>query len=256
MTGIRGVLLDIDGTLLTGDSAIEGAPALIGRLRRAELPFRLITNTTRRPRSAIAAALGAAGFHVVEDEILVPAVMARNHIVASGRLQTALLVNPDSRVDFAGVVEDEQSPRWVVLGDLGADLTWELMNRAFLWLMQGATLVALQKNRYWHDGSRGLSIDAGPFVVALEYATGTKAELVGKPSPAFFRLALAELGLPAEEVIMVGDDLSTDCAGGAAAGCRTALVKTGKFRPGDAAGRGGAAPDAVLDSVAKLLPGP
>jgi len=53
--GVRGILFDVDGTLLDNDRPIAGAPAAIERLRAAGIPFRLTTNTSRRPRSAIAA---------------------------------------------------------------------------------------------------------------------------------------------------------------------------------------------------------
>jgi HAD superfamily hydrolase (TIGR01458 family) len=113
--------------------------------------------------------------------------------------------------------------------------------------MDGAKLVALQKNRYWRTPD-GLSLDAGPFVAALEYASGERAEVVGKPEEAFFRLALEDLGLEAGEVAMVGDDAEADVAGAKRAGLLGVQVKTGKWPP-DA--EGGEA-DLVLDSVAGL----
>ena len=116
---------------------------------------------------------------------------------------------------------------------------------------RGARLLALHKNRVWDNGVDGVVLDAGPFVVALEYATGRTAELVGKPALPFFDLALADLGLPAGEVMVVGDDLEADCRGGAAAGCRTALVLSGKTERAEAESAR-IRPDLVLDSVADL----
>jgi ribonucleotide monophosphatase NagD (HAD superfamily) len=113
----------------------------------------------------------------------------------------------------------------------------------------------LHKNRFWHAGEeRGWVLDAGPFVAALEYAAGVEAEIVGKPSGAFYELALADIGLPAGEVLVVGDDVVNDVRGGASAGCRTALVRTGKFEEG-AAARAGVRPDLMLDSMADLAAG-
>jgi FMN phosphatase YigB (HAD superfamily) len=59
----------------------------------------------------------------------------------------------------------------------------------------------------------GLTLDAGPFVAALEYASGKTALVVGKPEPAFFEAALRDLGREAHEVAMVGDDAESDVAG-------------------------------------------
>ncbi|HZE88530.1 MAG TPA: HAD hydrolase-like protein, partial [Verrucomicrobiae bacterium] len=72
------------------------------------------------------------------------------------------------------------------------------------------------------------------------------------PSRRFFDLALADVGLPPDQVLVVGDDVVNDVLGGASAGCRTALVRTGRYEPG-AAEAAEAKPDLVLDSIADLL---
>jgi len=250
--GMRGVLFDVDGTLLHNDRPIPGAPATLDRLRSRGIPFRLTTNTSRRPRSAIASVLRRGGFHVEDREVLAPCVLARRRILESGRLRAAFLLPAAAREDFEGVVEDESRPDWVVVGDLGRDFTWERLNRAYHWIHGGAALLALHQNRVWDNGVDGIVLDAGPFVAALEYATGVAAEVVGKPSHPFFELALADLGLKPGEVMVVGDDLEADCGGGAAAGCRTALVLSGKSAREDVE-RSRVRPDLVLDSVAALL---
>jgi HAD superfamily hydrolase (TIGR01458 family) len=251
IAGVRGVLFDVDGTLLDNDRPIRGAAETLERLRVRGIAFRLTTNTSRRPRSAIASVLRGGGFAVEEREILAPCVLARRLILGSGRTRAAFLLPEAAREDFEGVIEDERRPDWVVVGDIGRDFTWERLNRAFHWIQGGASLLALHKNRVWDNGVDGVVLDAGPFVVALEHATGRTAELVGKPARPFFDLALADLGLPAREVMVVGDDLEADCGGGALAGCRTALVLSGKTKRADAESAAIHA-DLVLDSVASL----
>lgn len=250
--GVRGFLFDVDGTLLQNDRPIQGAPEMLDRLRARGHPIRLTTNTSRRPRSAIASVLRRGGFRLDDREVLAPCVLARRLILESGRSRAAFLLPAATREDFADVVEDESRPDWVVVGDLGRDFTWDRLNRAYHWIRGGAGLLALHKNRAWDNGVDGIVLDAGPFVLALEYAAGVTAEVVGKPSRAFFDLALADLGLPARAALVVGDDLETDCGGGAAAGCRTALVLSGRSRREDAEGSP-VRPDLVLDSVAALL---
>jgi HAD superfamily hydrolase (TIGR01458 family) len=249
--GVRGVLFDVDGTLLTNDRPIPGAPETLERLRARGISFRLTTNTSRRPRSAIADVLRDCGFTIEDREVLPPCVLARRRILESGRMRAAFLLPQAAREDFEGVVEDEARPDWVVVGDIGRDFTWERLNRAYHWIQGGAGLLALHKNRVWDNGVDGVVLDAGPFVAALEHATGRPAELVGKPARPFFDLALADLGLQAGEVMVVGDDLDADCGGGAAAGCRTTLVLTGRTTRAAAAGAQ-LRPDLLLDSVARL----
>jgi phospholysine phosphohistidine inorganic pyrophosphate phosphatase len=255
--GFRAALLDIDGTLLEGDDPIPGAAQALRTLRARGVTLRLCTNTTRRPRRVIASVLRAAGMPVDVREIVAPSSLARQVIVESRDTRAALLVPPESLEDFEGVREDRHSPAFVVLGDMGPGFTFERLNEAFLWLRGGARLIALQKNRFWHAGDRGLLLDAGAFVAALEYAAGVTARVVGKPSPDFFRLALDELGVAPRDAVSVGDSLPNDGAGAAAAGCRTILVRTGVFDARELAASEWQ-PDAVIDSIASLaeLTGP
>lgn len=100
--------------------------------------------------------------------------------------------------------------------------------------MEGATLVAMGDNRYFR-GDDGFMLDIGPFKVALEYASGRTASVIGKPAPAFILAGCARLGLAPAAVTMIGDDAEADFAAALAAGLGGCLVRTGKFAPGDAA---------------------
>ena len=115
--------------------------------------------------------------------------------------------------------------------------------------MAGADLIALSKNRYWQRAGGELSLDAGPFVAALEYASGKSALVVGKPEPAFFELALENLRLHSGEVAVVGHDPELDVGGAQAAGLRAILVETGRYKKGT---QSPFRPDLVLESVARL----
>ena len=249
---VRGLLIDIDGTLMLHDRAVPGAAETLVRCAERGLAYRLVTNTTRRSRAATAAALCRAGIEVPPEAVLQPAVLARRMILRSGRRRAGLLVPEEARVDLVDVEADERSPDWVVVADIGRAFDYDRLNVALRWLRGGARLLALHKNPCWQPSAESdWVLDAGAFVAALEYGAGVTAEVVGKPSQAFFRLALRDMGLEAERVLVVGDDVENDARGGSAAGCRTALVKTGKFRgaPGDLAGF---EPDLVLESVADL----
>lgn len=248
----HGYLIDVDGTLLSGDREIPGSQQFLGRLRSSGIPFRIVTNTTRRPRGAVARTLRTAGIDVRDDEVLAPAALARRTIAASGRRRTLLLVADGLLEDLDGVESCWDAPDWVVVGDLGPEFTWERLNQAFRALLDGASLLALHVNRYWHDGDRGPKIDAGAFVRALEYAADVRAEVLGKPSPEFYRLALDDLGIAAQHTVMIGDDVRNDGIGAGQAGLRSILVRTGKFREADL-GSSGFIPERVIASIAELV---
>jgi HAD superfamily hydrolase (TIGR01458 family) len=243
----RGLLLDIDGTLLDGDRPIAGGPEALARLGARGLAVRLLTNTSRQGRADVGRRLRAAGFAIDDDAVLTPALLARRMILAAGGSRAALFVTPEARADLEGVDETRRSPDWVVLGDLGEGFTHRTLSEAFRLVQGGATLVALHRNPWWTPAGDPPMLDVGAYVAALEAATGRPARLVGKPSTPFFTLALGALGLPAAEVVVVGDDAEADGRGGLLAGCRVVLVRTGRWD-----GRDAPAGAWVIESIAEL----
>ena len=138
----------------------------------------------------------------------------------------------------------------MIVGDLGDDFAYPVLNRAFRHVMAGAELIALQRNRFWQRED-GLSLDVGPFVAALEYATSREAYVVGKPARGFFDEVLRDAGFDANAAAMVGDDIETDIGGAIAAGLAAVLVRTGKYRA-DAVAASGIEPTATVDSIANV----
>ena len=122
--------------------------------------------------------------------------------------------------------------------------------RAFRAVRSGAALVALQRGKYFKrpDGDH---VDTGAVVAAIEYAADVTARVVGKPSPEYFQAAASSLGVELSACLVIGDDATTDIAGGRAAGAVTVQVRTGKFADQSRAGAGERA-DVTLDSVADL----
>ena len=243
-------IVDLDGTLYVGDEAIPGAASAVSKIRASGVRLRFATNTTRRPRSALVMRLAAMGIQVDSDELFTAPVAAARWLARQGARRVSLLLPELSFEEFVGIERDDESPDFVVVGDLAEEWSFEVLNSAFRSLLGGARLVAIQKNRSWDAGS-GLQLDAGPFVAALEYASGQKAVLVGKPSRPFFETAVAALELAPSRVAVVGDSLVNDVAGGQGAGCLGVAVRTGTFREQELAGLE-RPPDAVLDSIADL----
>ena len=242
------VLLDLDGVLYVEDEPVPGARDAVAELRRRGVALRFVTNTTSRPRRQILERLDRLGFAVAPEEVATPAALAVRRCLDRGHSSVALLMNDAVKEDFAALDEVEHGAEAVIVGDLGSAWAYEPLNAAFRLLMDGAELIALQKNRYWLTPD-GLSLDVGPFVAALEYATGREAAVVGKPAPAFFETVLATLGVPAERAVMVGDDVETDVGGALAAGLAGVLVRTGKYRE-DAVEASGVEPTVTVDSIA------
>ena len=248
------ILFDLDGVLYESDSVVPGAPDAVRWFQERGIPHLFLTNTTSRPRSALVEKLSGLGIEVDESRIFTPPVAARQWLRENVDGQVALFVPPATTAEFSGLEpagETAERAGAVVLGDLGEAWDFATLNRAFRLLMAaGEThLVALGMTRYWR-ATDGLRLDVGPFVRALEYATGKEAVVLGKPAGPFFQAALALLGVHAQRTVMIGDDIRGDVEAAQRLGIRGILVRTGKFRPGDL--QLGIEPTAVLDSVAEL----
>jgi len=252
---LHGVLVDLDGVLYDADRHIAGAFDTVRWLRAQSVPHLFVTNTTSKSRAALAEKLASYGIPVEAPEILTPAVAAADWLKGNGKGDIALFIRDSARLDFRDLSclpdDAEGGAAYVVIGDLGDLWDYRTLNRAFRLLYHNpeAKLIALGMTRYWLAPS-GISLDVAPFVAALKHATGKKALVFGKPAAAFFRMAIQKLGLPAKHVLMIGDDIQADVRGAQKAGLKAALVKTGKFRSADLAGR--IRPHVVLDSIADL----
>ncbi|MGW7246885.1 TIGR01458 family HAD-type hydrolase [Streptomyces decoyicus] len=259
MKGIGAVLIDIDGVLTVSWKALPGAVEAMERLRAAGIPLVLVTNTTSRTRAAVADRLAAEGFPIGVDGILTaPAVTAAYLREHHPNARCRLINTGDVREDLAGVeivgegADDEGrgAPDVIVFGGAGEAFSYPALNAAFRCLQRGARLVAMHRNLYWRTAD-GLDLDTGAFLPGLERAAGVEATVTGKPAPAFFATALAHLGVPATEALMVGDDIESDVLAAQRVGITGVLVRTGKYLPETHRAAAGT-PDQVLDSFAGL----
>ena len=223
------VFLDLSGVLYEGSRPLAGAAAAVRRLRDAGVMLRFVTNTATESSTALARRLAHMKMPVDQSELYTAPVAARHYLLAHG-LRPYALVHPAIHDEFADLAS--AAPNCVVLGDAGNALNYPNLNRAFQLCQQGAPLVGIGMNRYFM-GEQGLMLDAGPFIRALEWAAGCSATIMGKPSVDFFATVVASTPYPACHCLMVGDDVDSDVCGAHQAGLAAALVRSGKFQPGD-----------------------
>ena len=250
LEGIAALLIDLDGVLYVEDEPVPGSLEALARLRDAGLALRFVTNTTAHSRDRTLEKLARLGFQVADHELLTPAALAVRHCLERGHERVGLVMNEEVKRDFSELRETDSAADAVIVGDLGPAFGYDVLNHAFRQVMDGAELIALQKNRYWMRAD-GLSLDVGPFVAALEFATGTEAYVVGKPARAFFLEILSDLGATAAATAMIGDDIESDIGGALHAGLAAILVRTGKYRERQVR-ESGIAPTMAVDSLADV----
>ena len=247
---IRALLIDLDGVLYVEEEPIAGATEALRRLRERGLALRFVTNTTAHSRGRTLQKLARLQFRVDGDELITPAALAVRHCLKRGHQRVALVMNEEVKQDFSELEESGDRVDAVIVGDLGSAFGYDVLNHAFRHVMNGAELIALQKNRYWMRAD-GLSLDVGPFVAAIEFASGSEAYVVGKPAKGFFDQVLASAGVEAGAAAMVGDDIESDIGGALRAGLAAVLVRTGKYRE-DRLRESNIEPTSVVDSIAEV----
>ena len=264
MRRAKALLIDLDGVLVQAGRAIPGAGEALAELESRQVPYLVATNTSIISRATLAERVASRGIHLDPSRI-VSALSVTADLTARRYPDGPLLVlsSEDARREFAGQrllpprdeLDERDGCAAVVIGDAAEALSFDNLDRAFRLVRGGARLIAMHRNPWWIT-ARGPTLDAGAFVVGLEFATRRRALVGGKPSATFFTAALRALGRPAAEVVMIGDDLRADVAGARRAGLRAVWVRSGRHEPADLTRhvtRGEPPPDAVAADFAAVV---
>jgi HAD superfamily hydrolase (TIGR01458 family) len=230
VTGVRGIVLDMEGVLHVDWAPIAGSAAAVAELAAGGIELGVLTNTTGRTRATIAERLAAIGYELPVERITTAASAAAEHLRsehAGKRVYALVERGAVGELDGIELVDDPAAAEVVLLGGPDESWTYGRLNAVFRALLGGVPLVAMQQNRWWPTAD-GPALDAGMFAVGLSYAAATEPVVVGKPSTEIYRSACRLLGVDPAEAMMVGDDPESDLAPAAGIGMRTCLVRTGK----------------------------
>jgi NagD protein len=230
--------IDVQGTLIDdkAQEPIPGAAAFIDRLNRDATPYIVVTNNTKRSSGDFLAYLQSRGLAIPPSHYL-DALMLLEEKVPKGKIAAYGGSVFLSQLVAMGYTLDFDAPE-TVLVSVSAGYDSEDFARMIAFLMNGARLVGMHDTTlYAKDGKRYLG--AGAVLRLLSYAASVPFSVVGKPSEAFYGEALRRLRLQRPEatfdaVTMISDDYAGDLTGAGALGMKTALVLSGKVRPGDA----------------------
>ena len=261
LRGVRGLVLDADGVLVLQGRPLPGSMEAVATLVDRGIPFRVVTNFSSLHRG---------GLTIDPERIITATSATAAHTAAHHRGRPLfVLAADDARREFEGqhlmtADEADAAPPGtvaaVVVGDAGDELSYRNLDIAFRLVRKGADLLSMHRNPWWLT-PKGETLDAGAYVVGLEFATGRRAQILGKPSPLVFRQAadglMADLGerLPRSSFAMVGDDMRADVAAAQRVGMRGILVLSGKTAAADveAARPVGRGPDGVAPTLADVV---
>ena len=275
LSGVRGLLLDLDGVVVLKGEALPGAAAAIAELDRRGIPYRIVTNTSFVSRASLARFGASIGIKVAPNRIMSAlSVSAADTARRFPGQPVFVLASPDALTEFAGqhllTLDEALAPgataAAVVVGDSPESISHANLNAAFRLIRNGADLVGMHRNRWWLT-PEGPTVDSGALVAGLEYAAGVRARIVGKPSRAFFVDAASALAdelavrdgrrAVRAELAMVGDDIRTDVLAAQRVGLRGVFVLSGKHDATDleaaTTGARGRRPDLVATSLREVV---
>ncbi|WP_373109216.1 TIGR01457 family HAD-type hydrolase [Streptococcus anginosus] len=248
----KGYLIDLDGTIYKGKDRIPAGEAFVHELQHRNLPYLFVTNNTTRTPETVQAML-AEQFNVETPiETIYTATLATVDYLNDKNLGKKVYVIGDvglkQAIAEAGYVEDTDNPDYVVVG-LDWEVDYEKLSIATLAIQKGAHFVGTNPDLNIPT-ERGLMPGAGSIITLIEVATRVKPVYIGKPNAIIMEKAVEHLGLPREEVIMVGDNYLTDIRAGIDNDIPTLLVTTGFTKPEEVPDLP-IQPDYVLSSLAE-----
>jgi len=248
----RNYLMDMDGVLVRGKTAIPGAQRFIDMLNDSGHQYLVLTNNPMYTPRDLAHRLQTAGLQVAVDRIFTAAIATARFIQNQRPNGKAFVIGESGLTDAVhsiGYVMTEATPDYVVLGEThGYNIAQ--ITKAIRLIADGARFVATNPDPSG-PSEDGLVPACGAMAALIKEATGVAPFFVGKPNPYMMRSALNYLGAHSEETIMIGDRMDTDIVGAVSSGLDTALVLTGVTRRSEIE-RFPYQPTYVLESIGEM----
>lgn len=251
------LLLDLDGTVFAGSSALPGA---VDALAAVDVPQFYVTNNASRRAPDVAAHLTDLGFDAVAEQVVTSAQagarMLAQQLPPGSR---ALVVGTDGlaqevREVGIGVTRSADDRPAAVIQGHSTTTDWAILSEAVLAINNGALWVACNVDATL-PSERGFLIGNGSMVAAVANATGQQPLVAGKPAAPLMADAIERSA--STRPLVVGDRLDTDIAGAVAVGVDSVLVLTGVSGVIDLVIAGPEQrPTYVIDDLRGLLGGP
>ena len=250
---LRVFFFDVDGVLSVGKAKPHylGGREVVRRLKESGRKTFVLSNNSTQTRREVHRNLKQLGFTFDIEDILTSSYLTAQYLTRRfGETRFNLIGEIGLKHELEAAGHHESGNPQVVVVGLDRGLSYNKLDDALRFLRKGAVLVGVYGGAVYMS-ARGPALSAGPIVKALEFASGKRAVLIGKPSPRMFRLALQLANEEASRGVMVGDQIETDVLGARRAGVRTILVLTG-VETSETVKHSRIKPDAVIENVDAL----
>lgn len=231
----EGYLIDLDGTIYRGSEPIPAGRRFVEQLQARQIPFLFLTNNTTKTPETVANRLANEFSIHVGPEIVYTATLATiDYLNDANKGKKVYVIGEPGLIEpilAAGYVWEEETPDYVVVG-LDTDVTYEKFVVATLAIQKGATFIGTNPDKNIPT-ERGLLPGAGSVIAMIEASTQQKAIYIGKPEAIIMEKAVETLGMEKANVLMVGDNYTTDILAGINNGIDTLLVLSGFTQKAD-----------------------
>lgn len=228
MLAYQGYLIDLDGTMYRGKEEIPGAKEFIARLNEEEVPYVFITNNSSLAETAVVEKLASFDINTSVDHVLTSAVATAKYIQSQKSGARCYVIGEDGlqeAIADAGLLVTDVDCDFVVVG-IDRDINYEKLKKASLLIQQGATFVSTNRDAAIPT-EEGLVPGNGSLTALLAVSSGIDPIFIGKPETIIMNEALQMIGLARNEVLMIGDNYTTDISAGIRSEIDTLMVLTG-----------------------------
>jgi HAD superfamily hydrolase (TIGR01450 family) len=255
LKSIRIYFFDLDGVLCVGKENPQylGGREVVMKIKSLGKQAFLLTNDSTHTREEIRQNLSGLGIRFELDEILTSSYLTADYLAKRFGKTTFFLIGEQGllrELELAGHKHTEEHPQTVIVG-FDRQLSYDKLDLALRYLKTGAVLIGSYGGAVYMS-DHGPALSAGPIIKALEYASGRRAIMIGKPSPRMFQLALRQVKEKPARAVMIGDQIETDLAGARKAGVHTILVLTG-VESHDTVRNSEVKPEMVIETVDELM---
>ena len=216
---IRGIMFDVDGTLLLSDRSLQGYELLPGArevlhaLHERGIPFVLLTNGSAYPPAEQAARLRKAGLPITDAQMITPSSVTADHMVRQG-IGRALILGTrgvgqallDAGIETTYTGEPRASDVGAVYVGWHPECGMKDIEAACEAIWAGAKFYVASDVPFFaskHGRTLGYSF---AITGAIRRVTRARIILTGKPSLHALRFVAKRLALPIREIAVIGDD--------------------------------------------------
>ncbi|MDT2604765.1 TIGR01457 family HAD-type hydrolase [Enterococcus dongliensis] len=212
----KGYLIDLDGTIYRGSEPIPAGRRFVEQLQARQIPFLFLTNNTTKTPGTVADRLANEfSIHVSPETIYTATLATIDYMDDADKGKKVFVIGEPGLIDpilAAGYVWEEKNPDYVVIG-LDTNVTYEKFVTATLAIQKGATFIGTNSDKNIPT-ERGLLPGAGSVIALIEASTQQTAIYIGKPEAIIMDKAVKVLGMEKSDVLMVGDNYTTDILAG------------------------------------------